>query len=281
VIKFFTTGLLLIAFAITAWAADTATPQMKVVYDAVLRNGFNIRYDHQQQLQGVTRLYLAGDPGSGFVDVPTEEIMSVEREEIPLPPAPAAAPAASRQEVERWVNSASDQHQIDADLIRSVIKAESGFNSRAVSPKGAQGLMQLMPATAGQLGVKDAFAPNQNIDGGTRYLRDLLVLYNNDMIKALAAYNAGPQRVEQYHGVPPYRETHAYVARVINDFNRAKLAARNSSAQSNARPAAAGGSGAKASTRSTNSASKASRTQAAGQSQPQAKPSKPTVSVAN
>jgi len=120
---------------------------------------------------------------------------------------------------------------VDPDLIRSVIKAESGFNPRAVSPKGAQGLMQLMPSTANQLGVKDAFAPGENIEGGTRYLRDLLVLYKNDMAKALAAYNAGPQRVAQYHGVPPYRETHAYVVRVIKDFNRTKLAARAATKQ--------------------------------------------------
>ena len=213
-----------LALATTAWAADSAAPRVQVVYDAVLRNGFTIRHDHQEKLQGATRLYLSADPSSGFVDVPTEEIVSVDRQEIPLPP--PATPVATREEVERWVNSASDQHRVDPDLIRSVIKAESGFDPRAVSPKGAQGLMQLMPGTASQLGVKDAFAPGENIDGGTRYLRDLLVLYNNDMAKALAAYNAGPQRVAQYNGVPPYRETHAYVARVIKDFNRTKLAAR-------------------------------------------------------
>jgi soluble lytic murein transglycosylase-like protein len=220
---FFKRGLLLVILATTGWAAEVASPGMQIVYDAVLSNGFSIRHHHQEKLQGVTRLYLSADPSNGFVDVPTEEIVSFDRQEIPLPP-PAAA--ATREDVDRWVNSASDQHRVDPDLIRSVIKAESGFNSRAVSPKGAQGLMQLMPSTASQLGVKDAFAPGENIEGGTRYLRDLLVLYNNDMAKALAAYNAGPQRVAQYNGVPPYRETHAYVSRVIKDFNRTKLAAR-------------------------------------------------------
>jgi len=87
-------------------------------------------------------------------------------------------------------------------------------------------LMQLMPGTASQLGVKNSFDPADNVDGGVRYLRALLLLYNNDMVKALAAYNAGPQRVQQYKGVPPYRETHAYVARVIKDYNRKKLAER-------------------------------------------------------
>jgi soluble lytic murein transglycosylase-like protein len=213
--------------ATAAWAADPATPGTHIVYEAVLSNGFSVRHDHQQKLGETTRLYLSADPAAGYIDVPTAEIISLEWEEVPLPaPAPAAPRASTREDLDLFVNSASDLHQVDPDLIRSVIKAESGFNVRAVSPKGAQGLMQLMPQTANQLGVKDAFAPNQNVEGGTRYLRDLLVLYNNDMVKALAAYNAGPQRVEQYHGVPPYRETHAYVARVIRDFNHTKLAAR-------------------------------------------------------
>jgi soluble lytic murein transglycosylase-like protein len=86
--------------------------------------------------------------------------------------------------------------------------------------------MQLMPATASKLGVKDTFDPADNVDGGVRYLRELLLQYHGDVAKTLAAYNAGPQRVQQYKGVPPYRETHAYVARIIKDFNRKKLAER-------------------------------------------------------
>ena len=87
--------------------------------------------------------------------------------------------------------------------------------------------MQLMPGTAERLGVKDAFDAQANVDGGTRYLRELLARYDNDLVKALAAYNAGPERVEKYRGVPPYHETRAYVARVIREFNRKKLAARS------------------------------------------------------
>ena len=98
------------------------------------------------------------------------------------------------------VNSASGRYRLDPDLVNSVIKAESGFNVRAVSPKGAQGLMQLMPGTASQLGVPNAFDPQANIEGGTKYLRELLERYNFDLVKALAAYNAGPQRVEQFGG---------------------------------------------------------------------------------
>ena len=90
--------------------------------------------------------------------------------------------------------------------------------------------MQLMPQTASQLGVANAFDPGANVEGGTKYLRELLERYNFDLIKALAAYNAGPQRVEQFHGVPPYYETQAYVARIIRDFNRKKLAERKAAA---------------------------------------------------
>jgi soluble lytic murein transglycosylase-like protein len=124
------------------------------------------------------------------------------------------------------VNAASGTYRLDPDLVNSVIRAESGFNVRAVSPKGAQGLMQLMPQTASQLGVQNPFDPQANVEGGTRYLRELLERYDFDLVKALAAYNAGPQRVEQYGGVPPYYETKAYVARIVRDFNRKKLAAK-------------------------------------------------------
>ncbi len=193
---------------------------------AVLRNGFTIRHERRQVLQDTTRLYISGN---NFVDVATDQIASFEKDDTPdLKPAPDAAtqsgpPASLLPEV---VNKASDRHLIDADLIASVIRAESGENPRAVSPKGAQGLMQLMPETATKLGVTNAFDPAANVDGGTRYLRELLERYNYDLVKALAAYNAGPQRVEQYRGVPPYRETRAYVARIVKDFNRKKLAER-------------------------------------------------------
>jgi soluble lytic murein transglycosylase-like protein len=167
-------------------------------------------------------------PGN-YVDVPTSDIAALEHEEAPPAVAPNPAPSAGREpllSLDDMVTAASLEHYIDRDLVTSVIRAESGFNPRAVSPKGARGLMQLMPQTAASLGVENAMDPAANIEGGTRYLRELLARYNNDLIMALAAYNAGPQRVEQYHGVPPYAETHAYVARVIRDFNRKKLSQR-------------------------------------------------------
>src|SRR5206468_11719001 len=140
------------------------------------------------------------------------------------------------QNVNDFVNSASDRQRLDPDLVNSVIRAESGFNPHAVSPKGALGLMQLMPQTASELGVPNAFDPQANVEGGTRYLRELLERYNFDLVKALAAYNAGPQRVEQFGGVPPYYETRAYVARIVKDFNKKKAAQEKSktSSQKNA-----------------------------------------------
>jgi len=196
---------------------------------ANLRNGFSIRHEHHETVGETTRLYMNAAPDSGYIDVPTGQIESFE----PAPPDPqeAAAQTLRGQDLNSIVSGASARHQVDADFIASVIRAESANNPRAVSPKGAQGLMQLMPQTASLLGVKNSFDPAQNVDGGVRYLRELLLLYDNDMVKALAAYNAGPQRVQQYKGLPPYYETHAYVARVIKDYNRAKLAKKRHQSQ--------------------------------------------------
>ena len=212
---------------------------------AILRNGFSIRHEHRLVMGTNTRLFLAADDSS-FTDVPTAEITGYEKDlSLPLP-SPLSAPADSHASItipaqtesakspsakfvpppplNQVVNTASATYHLDPDLVNSVIHAESGFNSRAVSPKGARGLMQLMPGTANQLGVNNAFDPEANVTGGSRYLRELLERYNFDLVKALAAYNAGPQRVEQYQGVPPFRETRAYVARIVHDYNRKKVA---------------------------------------------------------
>jgi soluble lytic murein transglycosylase-like protein len=204
---------------------------------AVLRNGFSIRHERRQEMGAMTRLYLNLD-GSNYADVPTTQIEHFEE----APPLPVADPAETSQKtpviLEQAISASSERHRIDPDLIASVIRAESAFNPHAVSPKGAQGLMQLMPKTASRLGVENPFDPQANVEGGTRYLRELLVRYNFDLIKALAAYNAGPLRVEQYGGVPPYRETRAYVARIVRDFNNKKLAERKGAATSKKPPQA-------------------------------------------
>jgi hypothetical protein len=222
---------------------------------AILQNGNSIRHDHRRDIGAVTRLYLGSDSES-FIDVPTREIEHFEKDTSPPPlpakstsPIPSAtvsvpnarlatsaksrntpAPPLSTQQLNDVINNSSDLHHLDPDLVNSVIHAESDFNQHARSPKGAQGLMQLMPGTASALGVENAYDAQANVEGGTKYLRELLEKYNFDLIKALAAYNAGPQRVEKYHGVPPYYETQAYIARIIRDFNRKKLAERKAAA---------------------------------------------------
>jgi hypothetical protein len=122
------------------------------------------------------------------------------------------------------VREAGERYRLDPDLLNSMIRVGSGFNPHAVSPKGARGLMQLMPRTASKLGVPNAFDPAASVDAGARYLRELLERYKFDLVKALAAYKAGPELVDQYGGVPPYYETRAYVANVVKDFNRKKIA---------------------------------------------------------
>ncbi|HEV2402353.1 MAG TPA: lytic transglycosylase domain-containing protein [Candidatus Sulfotelmatobacter sp.] len=201
---------------------------------AVLKNGFSIKHVRHEVLGDVTRLYVNAD-GSSFVDVPTAEIEHFEAgpEERASGSRPSPSGTATKisslsttpaLDLNQVVAEASGRYKLDPDLVNSVIKAESDFKVHAISPKGAQGLMQLMPGTASQLGVPNAFDPQANVDGGTRYLRELLEKYNFDLVKALAAYNAGPQRVEKFGGVPPYYETRAYVARIVRDFNKKKTA---------------------------------------------------------
>ena len=202
--------------ASSAFAAD----------NALLRNGFSIRHERREALADgtTTRLYVSA-ANDDFIDVRTADIAGFE--EAPAIAISAAAPAPAPpapQTLAEIVREASDRTLLDEDLLYSVISAESGANTKAVSRKGAQGLMQLMPQTAKRLGVADAFDPRANVNGGSRYLHDMLVRFNFDLAKALAAYNAGPEAVEKYRGVPPYRETRLYVAHIIKDYNRKKLA---------------------------------------------------------
>ena len=131
---------------------------------------------------------------------------------------------ADRADLREMLARAGNEHNLDVDLLASVVKAESDGNAHAVSHAGAQGLMQLMPGTAAGLGVQDSFQPEQNVRGGSAYLDALLTRYHDNLALALAAYNAGPDAVDKYHGIPPYRETRVYVARVIHEFNRRVLA---------------------------------------------------------
>jgi hypothetical protein len=181
--------------------------------------------DHREETGGKVRLFTSKDSGN-FVEVDAAEIASVDT--VPDPPAEVAPrgkiqePKLTDADVHELISKAGISHNLDVDLLASVVRAESGGNIHAVSRTGAQGLMQLMPGTAAELGVADSFRADQNINGGTAYLDGLLVRYHENLALALAAYNAGPAAVDKYHGVPPYRETRVYVARVIREFNRRK-----------------------------------------------------------
>lgn len=181
----------------------------------VLRSGLRMRITGYERLGELMRLQIPG----GVIEIRADEIADIEPEDyFPIP----ATFAASSFPFADHIRAAAIKHGIDEDLITSVIAAESNFNPRAVSPKGAQGLMQLMPATAIRLWVDDAFDPAQNINGGTAYLKELLARYDQDLSLALAAYNAGPERVDKRRGIPPIAETRAYVQRVIRKFNARK-----------------------------------------------------------
>lgn len=190
-----------------------------------LRNGFLVHVHHREKRGNLTRLYL--DSGSeNFVDVPADQIVRSEEEAVPAAEEPAPTPAANPDRapsLEEIVLSACNRYGLDPDIIFSLIRAESDFDPKAVSPKGAKGLMQLMPGTAAKLGVQNPMDAAANVEGGTRYLQSLLQQYHYDLTKALAAYNAGPERVDQYHGVPPYRETITYINRIVRDLYARKL----------------------------------------------------------
>jgi len=237
---------------------------------ANLRNGFSIHFDRKEQGAKSTRLYTS----TGYLDVATDQITSFEQDEAPVAPEPPAAVAPSTQppnaslannpavnqplakplvptpvasnltaapsaatqafDLDQVVREASSKNRLDPDFVKSVISAESNFKVHAVSKKGALGLMQLMPSTAAQLGVTDPFDPRANVEAGTAHLSALLDRYNNDPIKALAAYNAGSHRVKQYNGVPPYRETRLYISKIVRDFNAKKRAQMKATGVTNA-----------------------------------------------
>jgi soluble lytic murein transglycosylase-like protein len=128
--------------------------------------------------------------------------------------------AAARREIEILVQQIAPRYAIDPQLVMAVIAVESGFNARAVSPKNAQGLMQLVPETAARFGVKQVFDPRDNIQGGLAYLRWLMAFFQGDVKLVLAAYNAGERAVERYRGIPPFEETRAYVERITSMYRK-------------------------------------------------------------
>jgi soluble lytic murein transglycosylase-like protein len=191
-----------------------AAPSLRAEY-IDLRNGQRLHVTSYQLIGEKYRLRLAG----GVVEIAADEVVSIEPEDRFAPLPPEAIATAPFREI---VKAAATRYSLDADLISSVIAAESNFDPKAISKRNARGLMQLLPETAARLGVRNIFDPQENIDAGTHYLRDLLQRYNNDLALALAAYNAGPERVQQYGRVPPYVETVSYIRRVKRAYEKSK-----------------------------------------------------------
>jgi soluble lytic murein transglycosylase-like protein len=197
-------ALLILAF--TGLSAATARADY-----AVLRTGERLHVTSYERDGDSIRLMIAG----GIVEMPAENVVSFEPEDIFPPNAPAPTAAGSLAEI---IHAAATRHGVDENLITSVIAAESNFNPKAVSRKQARGLMQLLPSTAARFAVTDIFDPAQNIEAGTHYLKQLLQRYRGNVAFALAAYNAGPDVVTRYGGVPPIAETRAYVRRVTRRY---------------------------------------------------------------
>lgn len=198
--------------------------------NAVLANGFRIHADRHEVAGARVKLFN----GEGFTELPLAEITSFEPDyEPPKPPAPAPVPVqtataavnvvpANPLDPKLLAAESAKNNNLPEALIRSIMHAESGFQANAVSPKGAIGLMQLMPGTAQELHA-DPRDPRQNVEAGTAYLRSLIIRYedqNDGVARAVAAYNAGPAAVDRYNGVPPYRETQDYVYRVLTEYQK-------------------------------------------------------------
>jgi soluble lytic murein transglycosylase-like protein len=184
----------------------SAAPAARADY-AVLRSGVRLHITGYERTGDSVRLTMSG----GSVNVPADELVSVEPEDqfAALPPAPL-----SDGPYGNLIRAAALKHGLDEKLITGVIAVESNFNPRAVSRKKAQGLMQLIPQTAARYSVANIFDPAQNIEAGTHYLKDLLEKYRGNLSLALAAYNAGPEMVERYGGIPPFPETQKYVRQI-------------------------------------------------------------------
>ena len=181
---------------------------------ALLSSGLTLKLDGHRVEDGLVLLVLKG---GGEMGVPPAAVRGFVPDEVVDE---VQVPAGG--DLRDLAAAAARRHGLDPDLVMAVVSVESGFRPQVVSPKGAQGLMQLMPKTASSLGVADAFDPAQNLDGGSRHLGQLLTLYGGDLARALAAYNAGEGAVDRHGGVPPYRETRAYVKKVLERYRGEK-----------------------------------------------------------
>ena len=180
---------------------------------ALLSSGLTLKLEGHRVEDGLVVLMLEG---GGEIGVPPETVRGFVPDEILEE---VVGPVGT--DLRSLAIAAARRHGLDPELVLAVVGVESAFRPKAVSPKGAQGLMQLMPGTARSLGVADAFDPAQNLDGGVRHLGSLLTLYGGDVSRALAAYNAGEGAVARHGGIPPFKETREYVKKVLQRYEKA------------------------------------------------------------
>jgi len=199
------TRVILFLLALAAFAAGARADYF------VLRSGAWLNVTAYQLVGERYRIQMNG----GSAEIAAADVVAIEPEEIFIP---APRMPLTQAPYGDMIQSAAKKYSVDADLIFSVIAAESNFNPRVISRRGARGLMQLLPATGTRFGVKDIFDPAQNIDAGTQYLRDLMARYQGDLVLTLAAYNAGPGAVQRYGRVPPYNETISYVRAIRKTY---------------------------------------------------------------
>jgi hypothetical protein len=187
---------------------------------AVLSTGFRLHADHHEFAGSSVRLY---QKDGGYSEIGASMVTAFEPEvELPAPvmaSVPSPKPAVVQHTPRELVDAAAKKNGLPPNFVHSVVAAESAYQANAVSPKGAIGLMQLMPATAQAYGA-DPRDPAQNVEAGAAYLRELLIKYDGDPRRALAAYNAGPGAVDKYNGVPPYAETQTYIERVLRKYKK-------------------------------------------------------------
>jgi len=199
-----------VVFVVVWWVL--AAPGARAEY-AVLQSGLRLHITAYERTGDTLRLTMAG----GLLEVPVDSVIRIDPEDTFLPVKTKLLDVPFAE----FIGEAARAQGIAPELVASVIAVESNFNPRAVSARSARGLMQLMPETAARFGVTNVFDPRQNINAGTRYLKELLGRYNGNLALALAAYNAGPEKVEQFRAVPPFRETRDYVRRVANKLREA------------------------------------------------------------